>query len=57
MAALETGQLPHVLGGLSRRCPGVEKHAQLQLLRRTKGVSYIYLEFTRESRPSTSWAR
>jgi peptide/nickel transport system substrate-binding protein len=50
MAALETGQL-HMSWAPFEEVPRIVKHPSLQLIRRQKGVSYIYLEFNTKKPP------
>ena len=50
MAALETGQL-HMSWAPFEEVPRIEKDARLQILRRPKGVSYIFLEFNTKKPP------
>ena len=53
MAALETGQL-HMSWAPFEEVPRILKHPALQLVRRQKGVSYIYLEFNTKKPPFNS---
>jgi peptide/nickel transport system substrate-binding protein len=50
MAALETGQL-HMSWAPFEEVPRIQKDARLQLIRRPKGVSYIFLEFNTKKPP------
>ena len=50
MAALETGQL-HMSWAPFEEVPRIQKDARLQLFRRPKGVSYIFLEFNTRKPP------
>ena len=50
MAALETGQL-HMSWAPFEEVPRIQKDARLQILRRPKGVSYIFLEFNTKKPP------
>ena len=50
MAALETGQL-HMSWAPFEEVPRIQKDPRLQLIRRTKGVSYIFLEFNTRKPP------
>ena len=50
MAALETGQL-HMSWAPFEEVPRIQKDARLQLFRRPKGVSYIFLEFNTKKPP------
>ena len=50
MAALETGQL-HMSWAPFEEVPRIEKDARLQIIRRPKGVSYIFLEFNTKKPP------
>ena len=50
MAALETGQL-HMSWALFEEVPRIQKDARLQIIRRPKGVSYIFLEFNTKKPP------
>jgi peptide/nickel transport system substrate-binding protein len=50
MAALETGQL-HMSWAPFEEVPRIQKDARLQLIRRPKGVSYIFLEFNTRKPP------
>jgi peptide/nickel transport system substrate-binding protein len=50
MAALETGQL-HMSWAPFEEVPRIQKDARLQLIRRSKGVSYIFLEFNTRKPP------
>jgi peptide/nickel transport system substrate-binding protein len=50
MAALETGQL-HMSWAPFEEVPRIEKDPRLQLIRRPKGVSYIFLEFNTRKPP------
>jgi peptide/nickel transport system substrate-binding protein len=50
MAALETGQL-HMSWAPFEEVPRIQKDARLQLIRRQKGVSYIFLEFNTKKPP------
>jgi peptide/nickel transport system substrate-binding protein len=53
MAALETGQL-HMSWAPFEEVPRIEKDPRLQLIRRQKGVSYIFLEFNTRKPPFDS---
>jgi peptide/nickel transport system substrate-binding protein len=50
MAALETGQL-HMSWAPFEEVPRIQKDPRLQLIRRAKGVSYIFLEFNTKKPP------
>ena len=50
MAALETGQL-HMSWAPFEEVPRIQKDARLQIFRRPKGVSYIFLEFNTKKPP------
>jgi peptide/nickel transport system substrate-binding protein len=50
MAALETGQL-HMSWAPFEEVPRIQKDARLQIIRRPKGVSYIFLEFNTKKPP------
>ena len=50
MAALETGQL-HMSWAPFEEVPRIQKDPRLQLFRRPKGVSYIFLEFNTKKPP------
>jgi peptide/nickel transport system substrate-binding protein len=50
MAALETGQL-HMSWAPFEEVPRIEKDPRLQIIRRPKGVSYIFLEFNTKKPP------
>jgi peptide/nickel transport system substrate-binding protein len=50
MAALETGQL-HMSWAPFEEVPRIQKDPRLQLIRRPKGVSYIFLEFNTKKPP------
>ena len=50
MAALETGQL-HMSWAPFEEVPRIQKDSRLQIIRRPKGVSYIFLEFNTKKPP------
>jgi peptide/nickel transport system substrate-binding protein len=50
MAALETGQL-HMSWAPFEEVPRIQKDPRLQVIRRPKGVSYIFLEFNTKKPP------
>ena len=50
MAALETGQL-HMSWAPFEEVPRIQKDPRLQIIRRPKGVSYIFLEFNTRKPP------